>query len=274
VGSEGVGGRIRQLRKLRGLTQHQLAAGTHFSVSLIKKVEAGSVPASPALIAEAARALTVKPAHLYGAESMDPVDALPVEAAAVAALRSALDAYDDAEPDERPWTLSHSRRRVADMGDLVYRLRYDEAAGALPAILRQLYPLTDATGSAGEQARAVLHDAYRLAASIAGQYRQADLAAICSERHTHLAPQTGDPIRIAISAYHRSHVPNHNPVIGSVRPRRHRLADQPCAMGIRLNMSRARPADSPNPSCIGRPCAREALARHPLCSRPTHRLQQ
>ena len=64
MATEHVGDQIRRLRKLRGLTQHQLAAGTHFSVSLIKKVERGTVPASPALVAEAARALKVKPAHL------------------------------------------------------------------------------------------------------------------------------------------------------------------------------------------------------------------
>jgi hypothetical protein len=43
-----------------------------------------------------------------------------------------------------------------------------------------------------------------LVASVAGQFRQADLAAIASERHAALAPLTGDPLRVAISAYHRT----------------------------------------------------------------------
>ncbi len=37
-----------------------------------------------------------------------------------------------------------------------------------------------------------------------GQVRQADIAAIASERHIQLAPRTGDPLRVAISAFHRS----------------------------------------------------------------------
>jgi transcriptional regulator with XRE-family HTH domain len=204
VEPEDVGSRIRQVRKLRGLTQQQLAAGTHFSLSLIKKVEAGTVPASPALVAEVARVLTIRPAYLYGFEARELADQPRVEAAGIAALRTALDAYDDPQPEGDPWTLELAERRVEGVGRLIYRLRYDEAAVALPAILHQLYALAAATGDVGDKARAVLHDAYRLSASVAGQYRQADLAAICAERHVYLAPLTGDPVRVAISAYHRS----------------------------------------------------------------------
>jgi hypothetical protein len=86
----------------------------------------------------------------------------------------------------------------------VYRLRYADAAEALPLLLPHLYLLAEVPGSAGEPARAALHDAYRLASSVAGQFRQADLAAIASERHIALAPHTGDALRVAISAYHRA----------------------------------------------------------------------
>jgi transcriptional regulator with XRE-family HTH domain len=56
------------LRKLRGITQRQLADRTHFAESLVKKVEQGSVPPSAAFVAVTARVLQVKPAYLYGAE--------------------------------------------------------------------------------------------------------------------------------------------------------------------------------------------------------------
>jgi transcriptional regulator with XRE-family HTH domain len=202
VAAEHVGDQIRRLRKLRGLTQHQLASGTHFSVSLIKKVERGAVPASPALVAETARALKVKPAHLYGTEPDTIADQPQADAAGLAALRTALDDYDDPRPEGQPLTVPHAIRRVERISAHVYRLRYDDAVAELPNLLEHLYILAD--GTAGEPARAALHDAYRLAASVAAQYRQADLAAICSERHVHLAPLTGDPLRVAISAYHRS----------------------------------------------------------------------
>ena len=120
----------------------------------------------------------------------------------VAALRSVLDDYDDPQPEGRPLTLAQAARRVAGISTQVYRLRYQDALAELPNLLEHLYLLTD--GSSAEPARAVLHDAYRLTASVAAQYRQADLAAICSERHVHLAPLTGDPLRVAISTYHRS----------------------------------------------------------------------
>jgi transcriptional regulator with XRE-family HTH domain len=200
--TEHVGDQIKRLRKLRGVTQHQLAAGTHFSVSLIKKVERGVVPASPALVAEAARALKVKPAYLYGVEGGNPQDQPQPETAGIAALRTALDDYDDPQPEGRPLTLAQAARRVGGISTQVYRLRYQDALAELPNLLEHLYLLTD--GSSAEPAGAVLHDAYRLAASVAAQYRQADLAAICSERHVHLAPLTGDPLRVAISSYHRS----------------------------------------------------------------------
>lgn len=64
--------------------------------------------------------------------------------------------------------------------------------------------LAESPGHDGEKARAALHDAYRMAATIAGRFRQVDLAAVVSERHIRLAPTTGDPLRIAISAFHRS----------------------------------------------------------------------
>lgn len=203
VNSDDVGSRIRQLRKLRGLTQHQLAAGTHFSTSLIKKVEQGTVPASPALVAETARVLRIKPAYLYGTDAQEIADQPATEAVGISALRAALDAYDDPAPEGQPLDLTEARSRIDQVAWLVGQLRYEDAITRLPGTLHHLYVLAAATDSE-EVSRGLLHDGYRLAASIAGQYRQADLAAIATERHVALAPYTGDPLRVAISAYHRS----------------------------------------------------------------------
>ena len=59
-----IGARIATERKLRGLTQHQLASRAHLSVSLLRKVEQGSRPASPALMAAVGTALGLGQAHL------------------------------------------------------------------------------------------------------------------------------------------------------------------------------------------------------------------
>lgn len=195
-----VGGRLRHLRKLRGLTQEHLAAATHYSVSLIKKIEQGGVPASAGFVAAAAKALQVKPSYLYGVEERDLAEQPVVEAAGIADLRRALDEYDDPQPGDTLLTQAQAERGLRGIERDVYALRYDDAVRALPGLLPHLYLLAKES----DEGRALLHDGYRLAASVAGQYRQADLAAIASERHVALAPLTGDPLRVAVSAYHRS----------------------------------------------------------------------
>ncbi|HEY3610380.1 MAG TPA: helix-turn-helix transcriptional regulator [Pseudonocardiaceae bacterium] len=200
-----VGQRLRKLRKICGLTQHQLAAGVHFSVSLVKKVEQGSVPPSAALVAAAAaRLLGVRPADLYGADEREIAERPPPELRDIRSLRSALDAYDDPEPVGDPLNLATARRRLQDIGHQLAGLRYARAADGLPPLLHHIYVLAEQPAHAGEQGRAALHDAYRMAATLAGRFRQGDLAAVASERHVQLAPRTNDPLRVAISAYHRS----------------------------------------------------------------------
>ncbi|HEX5407767.1 MAG TPA: helix-turn-helix transcriptional regulator [Pseudonocardiaceae bacterium] len=199
-----VSARLRRLRKLRGLTQHQLAAGSHFSVSLIQKVEQGTQPPSAAFVARVAHTLAVTPQHLYGTEEQSIFEQPQAEAVGIGSLRTALDAYDDPTPEGDPLDLATVVRRLDQVGRQIAGLRYAEATSHLPDLLHHLYVLAEQPGHAGERSRAALHDAYRMAATLAGRFRQADLAAVASERHVRLAPLTGDPLRIAISAYHRS----------------------------------------------------------------------
>lgn len=187
------------------MTQQQLAAHTHFSTSLVRKVEQGSVPPSAAFVAAVAQALTVKPSHLYGTDQRDMAEQPHADAAGIADLRTALDAYDDPRPEGEPLSLHAATRRIATIGRRVYgSARSVDGAPQVAHLLHHLYVLGDKPGHDGEQARILLHDAYRIAASVAGRYRQLDLAAIASERHVQLAPTTGDPLRVAISAFHRS----------------------------------------------------------------------
>jgi tetratricopeptide (TPR) repeat protein len=224
------------------MTQQQLASVTHFSVSLIKKVEQSSVPPSAAFVAVAAKALKVKPAYLYGTEEREIAEQPSAEAAGIADLRVALDGFDDPRPVGATLSLTPASGRIQRIAKDVYRLRYTDAALELPFLLPHLYVLANAQGHAGEQGRALLHDGYRLAASIAGQFRQADLAAIASERHLALAPSTGDPLRMAISAYHRAsrHLQNGDYALGlRVIERAHQwIGDGPAdrAVAIQLHL--------------------------------------
>lgn len=197
--------RLKTLRKLRDFTQQRLADAAGFSLGTVRQVEQGTTPASAAFVAAAARALGVSPAYIYGTEQREIADQPGVEAEGIGALRKAIDAWDDPQVEGEPLALPFIDDRLTIVAGDVYRLRYSNAAVELSSLLPHLYvhvlndPDPDMT-----LAKASLHDAYRLTASVAGRFRQTDLAAIASERHIQLAPETGDPLRIAVSAFHRS----------------------------------------------------------------------
>jgi transcriptional regulator with XRE-family HTH domain len=198
----GVAARVAYLRKLRGLTQTSLAARTSYATDTVKKVEQGRIPPSAAFVGTVARALDVDPAYLYGVE--DSALAEESSATQLANLRAAVDAWDDPRPEGPLLSLAVINRRLDVISKQVTSTRYADAAEQLSPLLHHLYVLTDRSGSDGESARAALHDAYRLTATVAGRFRQKDIAAVASERHIQLAPSTGDPLRVAISAFHRS----------------------------------------------------------------------
>lgn len=199
----GVGQRVARARKLAGITQRQLADRAHVSLSLVRSVEQDRVPASPSFVASVSRVLRVAPTHLYGTDGAETLEQPGSDAAAITELRAAMDAYDDPRPEGEPLTLAAIGRQLDTIAAGLHVERHTELAPRLPNLLHHLYTLTDA-GHDGESARALLHDAYRMTASIAGQLRQSDLAELASERHIQLAPLTGDPMRIAVSAWHRS----------------------------------------------------------------------
>nr|WP_279388402.1 helix-turn-helix domain-containing protein [Tamaricihabitans halophyticus] len=199
-GPEPVGYRVAAARKMAGLTQHQLAERAHVSHSLVSQVERGTRPASPSFVTSVARALHIAPAHLHGMSVDEVVDQPSAESASIAELRVALDAYDDPRPEGRPLALEVISERLSGVDVELWAERMVAAATTLAPLLHHLYPLSKDS----EAARAVLHDAYRMAASISGQLGQYDLAALASERHIGLAESTGDPLRVAVSAWHRS----------------------------------------------------------------------
>src|SRR6266498_3830116 len=198
----GVGARVARLRKLRGLTQAGLAARASFSTDTVKKVEQGRIPPSPSFVGTVARVLDVDPSYLYGTEDRNLVE--ESSSIQLADLRAAVDAWDDPHPNGPLLSLVAIDRKLDAIARQVAGTKYADAAAGLVPLLHHLYVIAERTGRVGENGRAALHDAYRLTASVAGRFRQADVAAVVSERHIRLAEATGDPLRIAISAFHRS----------------------------------------------------------------------
>jgi hypothetical protein len=162
------------------------------------------VPSSSAFVAAAAASLGIKPSHLYGTDERDAADEPRAENASTGELRAALDAWDDPRPEGDPLSLTQLEQRLSELGHRAYGTRSVEGVTQLAYLLHHLFVAAEQPGHDGELARGALWDAYRIAASLAGRLRQLDLAAIASERHVQLAPATGDPLRVAVSAFHRS----------------------------------------------------------------------
>lgn len=115
-----IGQRIAHYRKVRRLTQKQLAERAHVSHSLVSKVEAGLRPATPVLVASLAPVLGVSVSELNGQPYFrDDLRSEPVHAS-IPALHGALARYDiPLEPAQAPRSLAEMRQEV----DQVNRLR-------------------------------------------------------------------------------------------------------------------------------------------------------
>jgi transcriptional regulator with XRE-family HTH domain len=125
-GGHGMGGRIADARKLRCMTQAQLAEGAAISLSLLRKIEQGSRPVTAGVWSSVARALGLTTATAV--EQARSADSRV--SAAIPHIRCALDCYD--LPDDGPIAplidmsaaaeKATTRRLAADYASLAYTL--------------------------------------------------------------------------------------------------------------------------------------------------------
>ncbi|MGH3875204.1 MAG: helix-turn-helix domain-containing protein [Pseudonocardiaceae bacterium] len=197
-----VGHQLALQRKLAGLTQHQLAARSHVSTSLISQVERGVVPASPAFTAAVAGGLGIEVQTLYGQPYGPPV-ADP--RSGIPALRAVLDHLEDPEPTGPPMTPAELRVRLDECNRNRARARFAEMATTLPELMAHAYLIVaDArSGAAAETGWSLLSDTYMLAQNVTFRLGYLDLAAHANERWRHAAERSGDPLRPATAASQR-----------------------------------------------------------------------
>lgn len=234
---ESVAAKLSNLRKLAGLTQQQFAARAFVSTSLVKKIEQERTPPSSAFLAAAAQALGVMPEELTGNPPWERIVCQKGEQPSIAALREALQAFDDPHPKHPLWTVAETRAVAARAEHDRRTMKYDRLLARLPQLLHHLFVLVEHTVDGteqGDQARALLHDAYRLTATASGRFGQTDIAAVASERHLTLAPKTGDPLRLALSDFHRSS---------------HHLQYGNFAAGLRIVQQAQRSTEGTSPKC-------------------------
>ncbi|MGH3980379.1 MAG: helix-turn-helix domain-containing protein [Pseudonocardiaceae bacterium] len=201
-----VGVRVAEERKLRGWTQTQLAGRMHVSLSLLRKVEQGSVPASPAFVSAAARAVGLAPAELLGQPYARQTRTDQQVFAVVPALRRELTAYLLAPEDD---VAVREVGRLAEAVGAVSQLRHavdlTRLGAVLPGLLAELRAAAhQATGWQRERVFGLLAEAYYAAGQLASKLGYTDLASISVDRYEWAAERSGDELAVLVGVYRRA----------------------------------------------------------------------
>jgi transcriptional regulator with XRE-family HTH domain len=204
----GVGSRIAEARKLRGMTQHELARAAFTSYSLLTKVESGHKPATPALIASVARALRVDVAELTGQPYRGETPGEDAIHAPIAELRREVAVYDrPPEEYEGPVPgIAGLTERVGGATRLRQAASYVELGIVLPALLCDLRAAASMhEGIVRERVYALLAESYDSARALAYKLGYLDLASLIVTRHAYAAERSADPLEEAVGDTMRAH---------------------------------------------------------------------
>ncbi|MDX8053486.1 helix-turn-helix domain-containing protein [Lentzea sp. BCCO 10_0798] len=202
----GVGKRVADGRKFAGWNQQELARRTNFSVSLVRKVEQGRTPASPAFVSACARALNVGVADLLelpyprlNREEHRVHGVIPV-------IRRELAAY-NIGPDEdvQVRDLGELALAVEHVSQLRHAVNLDKLGAEIPGLLEELRAATyTLDGSAKERAFGLLAEAYNAASQFAYKLGYIDLASLAVDRYEWAAERSGDELAVLIGDYQRA----------------------------------------------------------------------
>lgn len=202
----GVGDRIAEHRKLHGLTQAQLSQQAHVSLSLVRKVEQGTAPASPAFVSATSRALGVGVAELLGQPVTPDTPADHRVFAVIPPLRRELAAYRLPPDDETP---ARPLPELAAAVDHASQLRHAVDLGSLgaelPGLLSELRTAAHTlAGLDRERAFGLLAEAYYAAGQLASKLGYVDLASLSVDRYEWAAAQSGDELAVLVGDYRRA----------------------------------------------------------------------
>jgi transcriptional regulator with XRE-family HTH domain len=202
----GVGRRVADARKLAGWTQTELARRAAVSASLVRAVEQGRAPASPAFVSACARALNVGVADLFEL----PYPKITREEhrvhAAIPAIRRELAAY-RVEPDEsvRPRSLSELSAAVAHASQLRHEVSLGQLGMEVPGLLEELRATTYIlSGHSRERAFGLLAECYYAASQLAYNLGYTDLSSLAVDRYEWAAAQSGDELAVLVGDYRRA----------------------------------------------------------------------
>ena len=199
-----IGRRIANARKLRGLTQRQLADRVPCSKSLIAQVEAGHKPASQALVAGVARTLRVSVGELTGQPYRGETERRDRIHATIPDIRRALLSWDLPDDEVRPRSYADLRADVTRVSALGRTARYSRLGETLPGLLEELTAAAHADDELASRWWALLSEAYTGVTALAYALGYFDLRNLAMDRIEAAAQRSQDPLRIARTRWQRS----------------------------------------------------------------------
>ncbi|MYR56104.1 helix-turn-helix domain-containing protein [Streptomyces sp. SID625] len=199
---EHAGARIKHVRKVRRLTQRQLADLSHVSYSTLTKVEQGAMPASPSVVGAIARALSVQVSDLQGQPYLeelrqDQLDGL------INPIREALNVYDlGPDPDVVPRGISELEADADDLCAQVRATNIKQVATQLPTLIHEATSAAHlAPSSRGWQ---LLASTYRTAYDVTTKLGFPDLCTVALDRMEWAAQRASDPVLSGMRQYLRA----------------------------------------------------------------------
>lgn len=203
--NDGVGARVAEERKLAGWTQARLASEANVSHSLVKAVEQGRAPASPAFISACARALKVGvPDLLDQPYPRDNHDEHLVHAG-IPDLRRELAVYRIPPEDIPPRSIDDLAKDVARASKLRHLVKLEELGTLLPNLLHDLRVAWYSTdGPDQERVFGLLAEAYSATSQVVYKLGYIDLASLAVDRYEWAAAQSGDQLAVLAGDYQRA----------------------------------------------------------------------
>ncbi|GAA5069438.1 helix-turn-helix domain-containing protein [Nocardia callitridis] len=201
----GIGERVAEERKLAGWTQSRLAIEANVSVSLVRKVEQGRSPASPAFVSACAKALKVSPSELLGQPFPRTTRDESEVASGIALIRSELAAYDIPPAGLTPRPIEAVAEAVSRMRTLRRASSLRQMSMDLPALMIEVRALVhQEQGGNQQRAYRLLCELYLCARGLAHKLGYVDLMTVTIERLAWAAAGTGSRLWATSAQYFRA----------------------------------------------------------------------
>jgi transcriptional regulator with XRE-family HTH domain len=199
---EHTGARVAHARKVRRLTQRELADLSHVSYSTLTKVEQGALPASPSVLGALARALSLPVTELTGQPYLeelrqDQLDGL------INPIREALNIYDlGPDPDVSLRPVEELEAHAEKLCAMVRATNIKQVAADLPGLIHEA--TTTAHTDPVDRHWQLLASTYRTAYDVTTKLGFPDLCMVALDRMDWAAQRASDPVLSGMRQYLRA----------------------------------------------------------------------